>query len=103
MVVWQFWQAVLLAMCVGPLPAARAPLWQPTQLPGIPAWSGRAAPALEKAPAPSEVTACGVTARPALPEPASAAGAPTTVPIVARPVTLAGIAFFAAAPPSPIL
>jgi hypothetical protein len=40
---WQFWQLVLVRMCVGPLPVAVVPLWQETQLADNCVWSTRSA------------------------------------------------------------
>jgi hypothetical protein len=36
--VWQASQALLVCMCPAPLPAARTPSWQLTQLPVMPSW-----------------------------------------------------------------
>src|ERR1700704_5332245 len=50
---WQVSHGALVAICVGGLPSAALPLWQPVQPPLLPAWVNRpvavGAPALEPA------------------------------------------------------
>ena len=99
--VWQFSHALLLGMCLVPLPVASTPLWQLTQLVTTPACDGIAPPAPPTPVAPR----IGLTA-PALlegpPAVAGAVGAPTTVTILPR-VTTAAVAFFLVALPFQLL